>query len=319
VLFNFTPLDLITYRTALALHFMDSVTGAAVADNLRLRAWAFDPTAPQAARRVDEAEKSQRSGIYGFRSLPGLEGYQIGDDLPADSLAFIVLVEDRLGRYLPQVRRYNLPLAQPAVQPIALFPAPDKATPTGYAAVRAQLLRTTAPAGGPPPEVTVVAPARWAQVVLTIPPSSPGDPPSTFTGQADSHGAVVIMPPWPLIADGVLLNEASWSISTTVRHQPPTQNADYALLRQILPDLLPRDRPHHYFPPILATLDGQQTATLFGAVSIVDPEAQIYQIVGPANQTELDFDLSFGRPLTLRTQVDGDPDHPLSELLIQSA
>jgi hypothetical protein len=319
VLFNFTPLDLITYRAALALHFTDAVTNAAVTDNLLVRAWAIDPAAPQAARRVDQAEKSQKSGIYGFRSLPGLEGYQIGDDLPAGSLAFIVLVEDRLGRYLPQARRYNLPLTQPAVQPITLFPAPDMATPTGYAAVRAQLLRTTTPAGGPPPEVTVIEPARWARVTLTVPPGSPGDPDGAFTGQADSEGAVVIMPPWPLIAGGVLLSDATWTISAAVRHQPAAQAADYDLLRLILPDLLPRDRPHHHFPPFQVTLDDQGTATLFGAVTIVDPQAQTYQIVGPTNQTELDFDLSFGRPLILRTQVDGDPDHPLSELLIQSA
>jgi hypothetical protein len=311
VLLNLTPLDLITYRAALTLHFSDAATGAAVTNHLRVRAWAFDPAAPQAARRVDEAEKSQNSGIYGFHTLPGLEGYQIGDDLPAGSLAFIVHVEDRLGRYLPQTRRYDLPLAQPAVQPVELFPAPDRAAPTGYATVRAQLLRTTAPAGAPP-EVTVVEPARWAQVRLTIPPG-------TFVGQADSQGAVIIMPPWPPIPGGVLLDQAEWTITAAVRHQPSLQAADYDLLRVILPDLLPFNRPHHHFPPFQATLDGQAAANLFGTVTVVDPQAQTYQIVGPTNQTELDFDLLYGRPLTLRAQVDGDPDHPLSELLIQSA
>ncbi len=121
MLLNLAPLDLITYRGALALRFIDSVTGAAVTGDLRVRAWAYDPATPRAARRVDEAELSPNSGIYGFRGLPGLEGYQIGDAVPAASLAYIVHVEDGRGRFLPQTRRYDLPLAQPAVQQVILY------------------------------------------------------------------------------------------------------------------------------------------------------------------------------------------------------
>ena len=36
------------------------------------------------------------------------------------------------------------------MQQVLLFPAADRATPTGYATVRGQLLRTSAPAGAPP-------------------------------------------------------------------------------------------------------------------------------------------------------------------------
>jgi hypothetical protein len=318
VLLNLTPLDLITYRAALALRFIDSVTGAVVSDSLRVRAWAFDGAEPLAASRVDEAEQSPNSGIYGLHALPGLEGYQIGNDLPAASLAFIVHVEDGRGRYLPQTRRYDLPLAQPAVQQVLLFGAADRATPTGYATVRGQLLRTSAPAGVPP-EVTVVEPARWARVALTVPPGSPGDPAVTFFGQADGRGAVVIMAPYPLLAAGVLLNDASWTVAAAVDHQPATQAADYDLLEQVLPGLLPDEQARQHFPPFQATLEAQGTAILYGIVTVVEPQAQTYEIVGATNNTELDYTLFFGRPLTLRTQVDGDPDHPLSELLIQSA
>lgn len=318
MLLNLSPLDLITYRGALALRFIDSVTGAAVTDNLRVRAWAYDPAAPRAARRVDEAARSPTSGIYGFGVLPGLEGYQIGDAVPPAGLAYIVHVEDDRGRYLPQARRYDLPLAQPAVQEVVLFSAADRATPTGYATVRGQLLRTGAPAGVPP-EVTAIEPARWARVAVAVPPGIPGDPPVTFFGQADGRGTVVVMAPYPLLPAGVLLDAAGWSVAVSVDHAPAGQAADYDLLAVVLPGLLPNVEAQQLLPPFQATLESQGAAILFGAVTVVDAGARIYAIAGPTNATELDFDLSFGRPLILRTQVDGDPSHPLSELLMQSA
>lgn len=318
MLLTLSPLDLITYRGALALRFIDSVTGAPVTDDLRVRAWAYDPAAPRTARRVDEAERSPNSGLYGFRVLPGLEGYQVGDTVPPASLAYIVHVEDGRGRFLPQTRRYDLPLAQPAVQQVILFPAADRATPTGYATVRAQLLRTGAPAGVPP-EVMALEPARWASVALAVPPGSPGDPPVTFWGQADGRGTVVVMAPYPLLPAGVLLDAASWSVAASVDHAPAGQAADYDLLAVVLPGLLPDAEAQQQLPPFQATLESQGSAILFGAVTVVDADARTYAIAGPTNATELDFDLSFGRPLILRTQVDGDPSHPLSELLLQSA
>ena len=318
MLLNLSPLDLITYRGALALRFIDSVTGAAVTDDLRVRAWAYDPAAPRTARRVDEAERSPNSGIYGFRVLPGMEGYQMGDAMPAASLSYIVHVEDGRGRFLPQTRRYDLPLTQPAVQQVILFPSADRATPTGYATVRGQLLRTGAPVGAPP-EVTAIEPARWARVALAVQPGSPGDPPVTFFGQADGRGTVVIMAPYPLLPAGVLLDEAVWTVAAAVDYQPENQAADYGLLELVLPGLLPNAQAQQEVPPFQTTLESQGSAILFGAVTVVDAEARTYAIAGPTNAAELDFDLSFGRPLILRTQVDGDPSHPLSDLLLQSA
>jgi hypothetical protein len=121
MLANLTELEIITYRGALALQFSDIVTGQAVTNGLRVRAWRFDPTDPGLARRADQAEKSPNSGIYGFRSLPGLERYQIGDTIPAESLSFMIMIEDLLGRFLPQTRRYDLPLPIPAVQLVPLL------------------------------------------------------------------------------------------------------------------------------------------------------------------------------------------------------
>lgn len=324
---NPVPLDLITYRGVLALRCIDSVTGAAVADSLRVRAWAYNPATPAEAalpaRRVDEAERSPHSGIYGFRALPGLESYQTGGVMPAASLAFIVHVEDGRGRYLPQTLRYDLPLAQPVVQQVLLFPAADRATPAGYTTVRCQLLRATAPVGMPP-TVTVVAdaaaaPAAWARVALTLPPSNPGDPPSTYIGQADGQGSVVIMAPYPLLPPGALLPLAHWTVTAAVGHQPSSQAADYDRLARVLPGELPDAEAQRRFPPFQTTLEAQGAAVLFGSVATVDVQTRTYAVSGAANASELDFDLLYGRSLVLRTQVDGEPDHPLSELLIQSA
>jgi hypothetical protein len=328
LLANLTHLETIIFRAALALYFTDSATGQAVSDGIWVRAWGFDPANPQITRRADEAEKSPNSGIYGFRTLPGLEGYQIGEEMAAGSLAFIVRIEDRLGRYLPQTQRYDLPLAQPAVQPVALYPTSNQPAPTGYAAIRGQLLRTTAPAGDPPPTVTVEGPAHWAQVTITIPPDGLGNPAVDVTGQADGQGAVVIMIPYPMIAANVLLTEATWIISSAVAYERAAQDPDYQLLGQVLPDLPirePGQEPdqdevrRQLLPPFQATLDGQSTATLFSPVTdvSVNDADQIYRVDGSGSS--LDFSLMFGRSVTLRAQVTGDPDNPLSELLVQFA
>ncbi len=318
MLASLTHLETITYRAALALQFFDSATGQAVTNGLRVRAWAFDPAAPRPARRVDEAEKSPTGGVYGFRSLPGLGGYQMGEDVAAGSLAFLVYIEDGLGRFLPQTRRYDLPLALAAVQQVTLFSSAGRPIPTGYAAIRVQLVRTTAPAGAPP-AVTVVEPARWARVTLSVPPGSAGAPAGIFHGQADSRGAALILAPYPLIAAGVLLDEAEWVITVEVAHAPAALAADATLLQRLLPELAQDELARQRFPPLQTTVEAQPTAVLFGTVTVVDAQAQVYAVVGSPNVTQLDFDLSFGRALTLRTQVDGDAGHPLSELLIQSA
>jgi len=284
-----------------------------VTDGLTVRAWAFDPADPQLARRADEAEKSPNSGIYGFHSLPGLKGYQIGEPVPAESLTFLVTIEDRYGRFLPQTRQYDLPLPVPAVQLVLLYSSPNRPTPTGYGAIRVQLLRTTTPIGNPL-EVTVIQPAAWARVAVSVPGDNTGDPTNLFHGLADGRGAVLVLVPYPMIASNVLLNEAEWTVTVDVEHEPAAIRTDYDLLAIVLP-ILDEERT----PPLQDTLESQGAAILFGTVNIVNAADQIYSIVGPSNTTELDFTLQFSRPLTLRTQVDGAPDGPLSELLVESA
>ena len=313
MLINLTPLETITYRAALAFQFTDAVTGKAVSDGLRVRAWAFDPADPRPARRVDEAEKSPHSGVYGFRSLRGLSGYQIGETIPAASLSFIVHIEDDGGRFLPQTRRYDLPLPNPAVQAVPLISGPDRPAPSGFGLIRAQLVRTSAPTGGPP-EITVIEPAAWARLAISVPGDNPGDPANLFHGLADGRGTALALVPYPIIPSSTLLDEAEWTVTVSVEHEPAALRSDFDLLAHIVPDL---DR--ETMAPLQSTLTSQATATLFGAINVVSLADQTYTIVGPPNASELDFTLAFGRPLTLRTANAGAPDDPLSELLLESA
>ncbi len=313
MLANLTQLETITYRSALALQFIDVVTGQRVTDGLRVRCWGFDPSSPQLSYQSNEAEKSPNSGVYGFRSLPGLQRYEVGDTVPVGSLSFVALVEDSYGRFLPQTHRYDLPFSDPAVQLIPLYPSPNRPTPTGFGSIHVQLLQVTTPTGAPP-EVTAVEPAAWARVSVSVPGNDLGDPPNVFHGVADGRGAALIQVPYPIIATSVLLTEAEWTVAVGVAYETAVLETDYTLLRQIIPNF-----DNTQTPPLQTTLEAQSAATLFATVTIVNATDQIYNIVGATNVTELDFTLQFGRPLTLRTQVDAAPDNPLSELLLESA
>ncbi len=307
MLIDLTPLETIIYRAALALQFADAATGERVTEGMVVRAYAFDPADPQLARRFDTAESSPNSGVYGFRTLPGLERYQIGDPVAVGSLAFIVTIEDTVGRYLPQTHRYDLPFADPAVQIIELFSGPNRPAPTGYGVIRAQLLQTTTPT---PPQVTVTGAADWARLVVNV----PGGSPDFFHGFSNSRGTALMLVPYPLIPLAILLNEAEWTAAMQVEHETAALETDYLLLEQVIPDL-----DEEKTPPFQETLANQAAANLFGSVTIVDAASWIYDVVGPVNDTDLDFTLQFGRPLVLRTRNDAAPDEPLSELLLESA
>jgi hypothetical protein len=281
-----------------------------VTDGLRLQAWRFDSANPQPARQTTYADKSKSSGVYGFRSLPGLERYQVGDAVPAATHAFIVRIEDEHGRYLPQLRRFDLPLATPAVQPVALYPAPTHTAPTGFATLRSEILRTSAP-----PNLEVLGPARWARVVATVPPDNPADPPLEYAGFADSRGMIALMLPYPLIPASVELTDASWNITLSVQHTPSSFAADQTLLSTVLPAAaLPVTAAPQ---PLQSTLEAQAAAVIFAAVTVVDADAGLYTAVGPTTNTSFPYTLTFGTNPPIQTPIDGSPD-TLSELLIRS-
>lgn len=312
MLTDLQTLEVITYRGALAYHFTDSVTGQTIADGLSVRAWRHEAADLRPVHRFTDAQRSQQSGIYGFRTLAGLEGYQIGDTVAPGSLDYIVQIEDRKGRFLPQTHRLSLPLATPQVQEIALFSALNRPIPTGYAAVYGELLRTTVPAGVPP-EVTVTAPALWARVNVLRPADVLGDPPVAFHGYADDRGRFVVAMPYALIADDVLFSEALWDLTIDVAHDPAAIAADGAQLAQQLPNADPST-----IAPLQTTMGAQPAAFLFDTVTVVDADAQTYAVVGALNETQTTLVLRFGRSPVLRTAINASTD-TLSALLIQAA
>jgi hypothetical protein len=126
------------------------------------------------------------------------------------------------------------------------------------------------------------------------------DPPLAFHGYADARGSFVVMLPYPLLDDDTLLDAAAWDMTVSVACEPGAITADQALLARLLPEADPAR-----LAPRQATLDGQSGALLLGTVAVVDADAGVYRIVGPADATQASFTLTFGRPLVVRTAVDG--------------
>src|SRR5207245_4664288 len=119
-------------KAPLGMRFLDLVRGANVNDGLVVTAWRVGTSGPQQI-----ALRSPLSGIYGFRNLPGLRRFETGerpasdwcssppdlgertadeltdmsvlrgllsaDESPPAVANFIVYIEDRMQRFLPQV------------------------------------------------------------------------------------------------------------------------------------------------------------------------------------------------------------------------
>jgi hypothetical protein len=140
------------------------------------------------------------SGVFGFHSLPLLHDVEypstfappLASQLPA--FPFVVMVADRLGRFLPVVFGIDLPLAAPPSPPVFdldpdpapvldayLFTAPTRSVRCGFAAVRVDLRDREAE-----------APAAHALVRVTV-----GD--RSIVGVADDRGCLLILLPYPLL------------------------------------------------------------------------------------------------------------------------
>lgn len=297
-------LDLITYRAPLAFHFTDAVTNQSIGNGLRIVAWAHMAGSLQPVRQIVEAEKSLQSALYGVRSWPGLERYQIGTNLTPGSRQFVIRIEDEFDRFLPQTRLVALPLANPQVEEIMLFSAPNRAIPPSYTTIRGDLYRTTTPAGAPP-QVHVVAPAAWARVTLTVANTEI----HTF---ADAQGRFIGLVPYPAIPAGTLLSAAEWPVTISVAHSPTAIAADLALLTAARPDL-----DLAQTPPFQATLDGQPDVSLFSDVAIVDAATGTYAVIGPTDAISASFTYQLGHPLVIQSTIEGGPDH-LAEFLVNA-
>ena len=302
-MFNVTPLERTTFRGALALAFSDLVTGKAVTDYLRVHAYRFDPGNVQPTRKVQVAEKSPRSGIFGFRTLPGLERYQIGEDIAVGSVSYIVHIVDDKQRYLPQVHQVDLPFADPAVQQMTLHPAPTYTASSGYGVIRGSLLQTTSA-----PNLIGVGPARWAGITVTMPGNNPGDPSITYRGMADVAGQFILCVAHPIIPNNILLTQAQWSIDVSVQYQPASYADELARLRTFVPALADD------ILPFQTSLDAQATADVATSVTVIDEDEQRYTAVS-VTSNPVPATLSFGNTLLIQTQISG-MSTSLSEMLV---
>lgn len=234
-------LERITRRAPLGMRLLDLVRGAAVTDGLVVTARELGRATP-----VLVAQRSPFSGVYGFRSLPGLRGFEIGErpavdwcssppeiaasDLlddgltldevrellayssPATPASFVVTVTDTRGRFLPVVLTLCLPREH--LLEIPLFSAPARPSPPGLAAVRGELRR--ADDSGP---------ASWAMVTATVDEV-------THVGLADRRGVWTVFLPYasPLpppvgspASGSVPLDALSWPTTVRVFYEPGRQ------------------------------------------------------------------------------------------------
>ena len=184
------------------------------------------------ARHLDDSPRplaANPSGVFGFHSLPLLHDVEYPSDSRASisraPTAFVVMVADRLSRFLPVVFSVELPLAAAISPPVFdldpdpapvldayLFSAPTRPVTSGFAAVRADLR-----------DRDTDTPAAHALVRVTLANRS-------LLGTADEQGRVLILLPYPLLERLRLGSppgtgqqppyQQSWPVSVDVWYRP---------------------------------------------------------------------------------------------------
>lgn len=237
----FVPLETVIRRAPLGLRFLDLARGVTVSDGLVVEARQLGGLTVNPSIAVS----SPMSGIYGFRTLPGLHRYEVGD-LPAgfwcgspfdpgepspDELAdlatlrsifdenappaanFVISVRDRLARFLPQTLLMCLPKEH--LVEVPLFSSPARLGPAGFGVVRGEIAEH--PTG---------TPAAWALVTATL------DGVSLYTGITDARGMFVLFVPYtgalPELTGSpphgaVNLGQLSWPVTIQTYYQPSVQ------------------------------------------------------------------------------------------------
>lgn len=239
---HFFELEAVTRRAPLGLRFIDMVRAVSVNDALVVTTWQIGTSGPK-----QTAITSPLSGVYGFRTLPGLRRFEVGerpasdwcgsppDASPPDDLTssgvlrdwlsadenaskanFIVTVEDRMDRFQPQLLLMCLPKEH--LIEVPLFSSPSRQAPAGLGVVYGELV--THP--GPLP----TQPASWSLVTATLDGH-------TYVAVADARGMFVLFVPYasalPPLVDGQFphgsstIDQLSWSITIQVSYQPSKQ------------------------------------------------------------------------------------------------
>jgi hypothetical protein len=290
--YTFLQLETLIRRAPLGLRFLDLARGLPVSDGLSVAAW---PIGAPSLRRW--ATASPLSGIYGFRGLPGLRRYEDGEAPASDwcpspaaggtpspdelvelsqlkalvtanadgsTANFAVTVEDRLGRFLPQLLLMCLPKEQ--LVEVPLFSAPARPPLPGAGLVRGELWDRPAD-----------APARWA--LVTVSP----DANTSYVTVADGRGMFALFVPYasalPALSNGqgsAALDQLTWPLSIQVLYQPSKQ-------RRLA------DVSHPDAPPDVRSILEQAAATMRDGAAADAPVATISRPI------------SFGADLIVKT------------------
>jgi len=261
-------LERIGYRAPLGLRCRDGVTGQEIGDGLVATAWwQADPA------DTKDASPSPYSGLLGFGSLPGpagapdrlrvraAAGAQLTWPAAGPPEPYLVRIVDRYRRYLPVLLATDVPPG--GAVDVALYSAPARPCPSGFATVRGQ---TRDAAGALPLPWCVVEVDTGADVYPTV---------------SDDQGLFLLYLPYPealppLVGSlpyGDGLGALTWQLTVRVRSQPGV------LVRP--PGSGPGD------PPERGSIDGQAAA----------------QIEDSGPQPDVVATLTFGMPVQLRLRV----------------
>lgn len=214
-------LETVVRRAPLGLRFIDLARGVHVTDGLTVAAWPVGGSRPGLL-----AVRSPLSGVFGYRSLPGLRTFEVGERPASDWCAgdeelsppaeggpnFVVSVEDKLGRFLPQVLLLCLPRER--LVEVPLFSAPARPPLAGLAVVQGELRDRQAG-----------RPASWAMVTATVDGA-------TYVGISDARGIFTLFIPYasalpPLQGSpphgSTALDQLTWPVGVQVFFQPSRQ------------------------------------------------------------------------------------------------
>lgn len=259
-----------TINTLVGFRFIDSATGSAVVDGIDVTTRPTDATGPFVSGY------RTTSGSVAFRGLPGMRAleYDLEPELggsPPEARSFVFFITDSRQRFVPAVRRLELPRSAQASPPDSnlleffLVSAPSRTVPPGFAAVYTQLV-----------DADAHIPVQHA--VLEI--EAGGE---TYFGISDADGNVGVFFPYPAIsitlsgsppAGETALLQQTWDLNVRVRYQPGAL-----------------DFPHDSDYPEVASVFGQTGGTIRESTNASPP-------VSVDVKTET---LRFGRPCIIRT------------------
>lgn len=241
---RFKLLETVIRRAPLAMRFVDIVRDVTVNDSLLVQAWQKG-VADSVARSRQMALVSPLSGVYGFRSLPGLARFEAGigeasdwygpqPDAPApDDWAssgalygwantaegvaianFVITVEDLQERFLPEMLFLYLPREH--LLEVPLISGPARPPLAGFGVIRGQLARHDSPQMDQP------LAAGWATVTAILDGRS-------YESVADARGIFVIFVPYarfPALQNGGsqqggdYIARLVWDVTIQVSYQP---------------------------------------------------------------------------------------------------